>query len=166
MKLIGNNKGHGFLLIDCIVWGVLFMIILALAFATFYETFEHTTRLSRNANDISRTLQAGERWRADIRAASGALRQMEALNVPELVVPQKGGDVTYAFRNGAVFRRGEPSANWIEFLPGVERSIMQHDDRKNVRSWRWEVELKTGKKKPYMKPLFTFQAVAKVEQKR
>jgi hypothetical protein len=161
MKITCQARLRAFLLIDCIVYCLLFFIILGLAFTAFYQITDHSKRLNRSASDISRALSAGEHWRADIRSATAAPKLSELGSELILVVPQNKHEVTYVLRRGTVFRRSDAGAPWLDFLPGVEKSKMEADQRKKVHSWRWELELKTDSKKVYTKPVFTFQAVPK-----
>ena len=151
---------RGIALLDCLVYIALLALILGLAFACFYETTQHTRRLANNTSDIGRTLQAGERWREDVRHATELPRLESARDETLLVLPQTNGVVRYAFRNGAVLRQTSASTNWIDALPNVKRSEMICDQRSHVIVWRWELELQSQRGKRHLIPLFTFQAVA------
>jgi hypothetical protein len=114
--------------------------------------------LRRNAEDISRALVAGERWRADVRAAAGNIR-VESINAEQLLrLPGPRGELQYRFTEGAVSRRLNPGP-WVTLLTNVVSSQMESDPRRQVSSWRWEVELMSRAKLPQTKPLFTFIAV-------
>ena len=76
-----------------------------LAYAAFYRTLGNWQSLSRNSADIVRTVQAGERWRADVRSATAPPRVVEFAQETIFHVPQAQGEILYAFRDGAVFRR-------------------------------------------------------------
>jgi hypothetical protein len=134
-------------------------LVLGLAYAAFYRTMGNWQSLSRNSADIVRTMQAGERWRADVRSATAAPRVVESDQETTFHVPQAEGEILYAFRNGAVFRRAPSNLDWLPLLPKVKRSQMQIDQREHVTAWRWEVELQTAQTAAHVKPLFTFQAV-------
>src|SRR5262245_40944303 len=54
----------GMMLIDCLAYIALLALILTMAFAAFYRANDYSRELSRNTADITRALQAGERWRA------------------------------------------------------------------------------------------------------
>src|SRR5580765_2729022 len=73
MRLLGRSKSrsNGFLLIDCLVYIGLLAVLLGLAFIAFYRVSDYSRHLSQNAADISRALYAGERWRKDVRTATG-----------------------------------------------------------------------------------------------
>lgn len=154
------RRRSGFLLLDSLMYIALLAIILSMAGVAFYRTMDNSKQLQRAANDIVRALKAGERWRADVRLATAPPLLVESAKETLLLLPQKGGEVRYAFRDGAVFRQTATNAAWLVFLPVVEDSRMQPDQRQQVRSWRWELELKPGRQGARVKPLFTFQAVA------
>ena len=157
MKL-RTKQCSGFGLIDCFIYISLLMVLAAVAFAAFYDSLEHSTRLNRAAADIMRATQAGERWRAEVRRAIGPAKIIEAGGQTVFQLPFSEGVIQYRFADGAVQRQVASNANWTVFLPGVKNSQMHIDQRQFVTSCRWELELATGKKPPRVKPLFTFQA--------
>ena len=152
-----------FLLEECLVYLVVSSILLGLAFAAFYRVLDNAKSVRRNAADISRVLQAGERWRTDIHQATGPLElvSLEGAIEQALHVPQRSGEVVYFFGETNVLRRAGPDAPWTEILAAVKRSRIIRDARDRVVAWRWEVELIPGRKEPLVRPLFTFQAAAR-----
>lgn len=149
---------HAFGLIDVLIYIGLLMVVAVIAFAAFYETLEHSTRLNRAAADIIRATQAGERWRAEVRAAISPPKITETGGQTIFEFPLAQGMVLYRFADGVVQRRLESNTNWITFVPAVKNSQMHIDQRRFVTSCRWELELATGKKPPRVKPMFSFQA--------
>jgi hypothetical protein len=116
-------------------------------------------RLRRNADDIAQALHAGERWRADVRAASGPIRFESTDAARILRLPGHRGEVAYQFTTNTVLRR-VGNGTWTSLLNNVQSSAMESDQRLNVSAWRWELELKPRSKKPgRVRPLFTFLAV-------
>ena len=139
--------------------------ILGLAFEAFFRVLGHSTQLERNVGDIVRALQVGERWREDVRAATGPLslgREAESLT---LRIPRGTGQITYAFRQGALSREETPGGGPVEVLGNVAGSVFHRDQRRHVAAWRWELELQGKQKVSRVRPLFTFQAVARSETK-
>jgi hypothetical protein len=160
-----STARRGIALLDCIVYIGLLAVLLGLAFTCFYETTANTRRLSSNASDIVRTLQAGERWREDVRRAIEAPRLQQADQETLLILPQTNAVVRYAFRDGTVLRQALPNTNWIEALPNVIHSEIHHDQRSHVTGWRWEIELQSNPGKRHIVPLFTFQAVSGAKER-
>jgi hypothetical protein len=152
----------GLLLGECLIYIAVWSVLLGLAFATFYRVLDNATKLRRSAADITRALHAGERWREDIRQATGSiqLEGVEGAVEQALHVPQTSGEVIYFFTGTNVLRRTRPDAPWLEALGGVKTSRMIRDVRERVVAWRWELELKTTAKKIDLRPLFSVQAVA------
>ena len=148
-------------LIDCLAYIALLALILTMAFAAFYRANDYSRDLSRNAADIARTLQAGERWRADVRSSTQPPRLETIGNESLLRLASGAGEVTYAFRGGGIFRQALPNTNWVELLPRAASSRMFEERRQHVGVWRWEVELPGKQKVSRVRPLFSFQAVAK-----
>ena len=156
---------RGMMLIDCIVCIALLAIILTLAFAAFHRTTENSNRLSHNTADISRALHAGERWREDVRTASGEPRLDAENGTPLLRLSHAAGEIDYTFRDGKVLRRVLPATNWFVILPGVANSTMRAEPRRHVTCWHWDVELKGRQKVARVRPLFSFEAVATASAK-
>lgn len=149
----------GFMLIECLVYiGVVF-VVLGIGFAAMYRCMENSVALRRSTEDIARALNAGERWRADVRAANGAIRWEETSDTRVLRMAGERGEVTYQFTSNAVLRCVAPGS-WSCILAGVQSSTMLPDTRSQVTAWRWELELQPRSKKPVsVRPLFTFLAV-------
>ena len=157
---------HGIMLVECMVYIVLFLIVTGLAFAAFYRCERNTRNLRRNADDILRVVKAGELWRKDVRRATAPIAVVEAPDVQILHVPQGTNEVLYAFSDGEILRRATPGSLWAKLAPKVKSSRMQLEPRQHVSAWRWEVELKGEQKVARVRPLFTFQAVAQTETQR
>lgn len=155
------------MLIDCLVYIALLLVLLTLAFMTFYKTFDASKALSRHAADTARALNAGERWRADVRAATAPPRLEQTDGEAVLHLPRGNEEILYAFREGAVLRRSPTATNteWEPFLSEVKASRMLADPRQRVMAWRWELELAPAGEAKRVKPLFTFQAVVGLTQK-
>lgn len=134
------------------------MVLLGVAFVAFYRSFENMKQLYRASEDITRTVHAGEVWRADVRAASRPIEFNHAEQT--LRIPRADREVIYRFTDGQVFRKSKADAPWTVLLANVARSEMQTERRTQVTAWRWEVELLTKKKNTRVRPLFTFLAAA------
>jgi hypothetical protein len=159
---------RGILLVDCLVYLALWAVVVGFAFSAFFRCMSYSKNLARNADDIARALKAGERWRQDVRAASGPFKwvALEAGDGQALHIPQKTNEVIYRFIDGAVLRQGGTNAPWIPALSGVKSSRMEKDERQRLDSWRWEVELKNKQKVARVRPRFTFEAVAPGQETR
>ncbi len=155
---LGSQRGIA--LVDCLAYIALLAVILSMAFAAFYRVTEYSRDLSRNAADIVRALQAGERWRADVRASARPPQLKTVGEESQLSLASGAGEVNHAFRAGGVFRQALPNTNWVELLPRAASSRMFEERRQHVAVWHWEVELKGGQKIARVRPLFSFQAVA------
>ena len=151
---------RGIMLIDCLVYISLLALILGLAFAAFYRTLEHSTRLERNAADIVRALHVGGRWRADVRSATGALRVSNDTNGVALHIPRGQGGIAYVFREGAVHREETVDGRREVVLPNVKVSGFFRESRQHVAGWRWELELQGKQEVSRVRPMFSFLAVA------
>ncbi|EEF57061.1 hypothetical protein [Pedosphaera parvula] len=161
MKLNRSNVSQtsGIMLMECIIYVGMFFLFLGLAFSLFYVCWDNSKGLKRNADDIVRTLKAGERWREDVRTATGPLHLQAGDEEEILHIPQKLGEVLYSYSKDNVRRRPNTNAAWTSVLEHVKSSRMQEDRRQTVQAWRWEVELKAWRKSPRTPPLFSFEAV-------
>ena len=150
---------RGILLIECIIYLGLFFVVVGLAFQLFYACWDNARSFRRNADQIIGTLNAGERWRDDVRSANAALRAEDSPAGLLLHIPQQRGEVVYRYSSGSIRRRGGTMADWTQILAGVKSSRMELDKRQLVTAWRWEVELTVHRSNTRMRPLFSFEAV-------
>jgi len=153
------RRAGGIALVECLVYVSVLFVVLGVAYSAF-DRFQDSSRdLKRNTTDIARALQAGERWRADVRAATGPVRLADANNGQFLRIPHTNGEVLYEFSQGSVWRQAGATAPRTKVLPQVKMSRMQADQRQQVKSLRWELELPSRRQVARVRPLFTFQAV-------
>ncbi|MGA2747276.1 MAG: hypothetical protein ABSG59_00760 [Verrucomicrobiota bacterium] len=152
---------EGWLLLECLVYIAMLAVILNLAYAAYNRCSDNARHLNRSVDDIVRTLQAGERWRADVRAATAVSPADDSLRLI-----QSNGTIEYSFAGGAVWRRAGPDGRLVRFLPDVKVSRMEPDARAEARAWRWEIELRTAEKTPKVRPLFSFEAAARAMESK
>jgi len=149
---------RGFSLIECIVYIALLVVVLGIAVSIFFQSWDDSKALRRNADDIVRVLHTGDQWRADLRAATGPVQLTDADGVEQLRIPASAGDIIYTVSNGELRRQtGAVSSVW---LANVKSSQMQSESRQDVTAWRWELELKTVRRTTLYRPLFTFETGA------
>ena len=157
-----KTQPRGYLLIEALVYIGVITALLGVAYAASYRCIDRSIALRRNADDITSALHAGERWRADVRAAGSQVRleNTEAGQLLYLDGPSRA--VVYSFATNTVSRR-LGTGPWVRLLPNVKFSTMTADQRARVTAWRWELELQTratGSVKPgRIRPLFTFLAI-------
>ncbi len=151
------KRHNAFTLIECLVYMAMLFLIIGMGFAAMYRSMNASAGLRHNADDISRTLKAGERWREDIRQAVRPITVEHAGdNTIFLHIPQAQSEVTYRFSTNTVSRRAG-NQDWTPFLEAVRASDFIADQRTKVTAWRWEVELQLYRKRiSSTRPLFTF----------
>jgi len=148
----------GMLLLECLVYIAVFAILLGGATTAFYFCWDHSDALIYATDDIASALRAGERWRADLRAATGKIT-VETTAIGEVVqIPEGAKKITYRFESGEVRRQASASGNPQLLLANVKTSQMQMDSRGAVSAWRWELELLQRRKGTFLPLLFTFEA--------
>jgi hypothetical protein len=158
-------RAGGYVMIESLIYIVVWMVIVGLAFSAFFRCLSSSRDLSRNADDIARVLKAGERWRQDIREAQDVPRIVVENDITALEIPKQSGLTVYVFEQNAIWRRSGLEAPWQTVLAGVKSSRVLRQPRRNVVAWIWEVELQTKKKVVRVPPLFNFLAVAPNDQK-
>ena len=152
-----------FSLIECLSYMAIFFVLLGVAFAAYYRMNEESRAFTQSSADIVRAMQAGERWREDVRAATNVVQISER---QELRLASRTGEVSYFFRDGFVWRQGLNQKASSEVLGRVKKSAMVRDERSQVTAWRWDIELETKRTNASMRPLFTFLAVPAKEERR
>jgi hypothetical protein len=152
------RRQTGVMLIECLVYIAVFGILIGGGTAVFYFCWDHTKAVMYATSDISAALRAGERWRADVRAATGNI-SIATTTTGELVrIPETKGEIIYRFESGEV-RREIPAMHQSQLLlPKVKTSQMSLAPRGSVSAWHWELELKERRKETHLPLLFTFEA--------
>ncbi len=165
MKVSSNilraKDRKGFTLIEFITFIAVFLILSSVAMGAFYLCWNHAQALMYAANDTTAALQAGERWRADVRHATGTITVETTASGETMKIPEGETEVIYRFDSGQVQRQlGSASFNLFR-LTKVISSEMKTEVRGGVTAWRWELELAQRRKETYLPLLFTFEAVQK-----
>jgi hypothetical protein len=156
-----NSPGRpraGYLLIECLVYISVFVVILGLGLGAFYVCWDHSKALQYATDDIAAALRAGERWRADIRQATGAVVGETSAGGERLHIPHGTDEIVYSFNAGEV-RRQVAASNFSELLLAkVKASDMVMETRGPAAAWRWELELASRRKETRLPLAFTFAA--------
>src|SRR5258708_34193968 len=94
-------RQRGYLLTEALVYIGLIFLLLGIAYGALYRLIDNSVALRRNADDIIRSVHAGELWRADVRAATQGvgLENKPEEQIVRLESPQ--GEVDYRFAAGA-----------------------------------------------------------------
>ena len=149
------------MLVECLVYLAVFAILLGIGTASFYFCWDHSQALIYATDDIATALRTGERWRADVRAATGKITIETTADGKRLRIPRGTNELIYSFNAGEVRRKFASSGFSESLLPAVKASQMVMDTRGPVSAWRWELELKPRRKETHLPLLFTFEAAAK-----
>lgn len=167
MKLpqnISRARGRlGMMLLECLVYISVFAILLGGATTVFYFCWDHSDALICATDDITSTLHTGERWRADVRAATGKITVETAATGEVVRIPKGTRMVSYRFESGEVRRQISTSGYSQLLLANVKTSQMEMDARGAVSAWRWELELLPHRKEIHLPLRFTFEAVAQAK---
>jgi len=157
--LAATTVANGFTLLETLAYLAMLTVVLGVAIMSFHQSWDNSSHLRRNADDIVRALDTGDRWRADVRSATGQIELTDANGAEKLRIPTSTGEIVYVFSNGELRRQSaSPPAN-TRLLANVQASQMQLDSRGRVSAWRWELELKSNPKRSQIRPLFTFESV-------
>ena len=167
MKLpqtISRARGtSGMFLLECLVYISVFAILLGGATTAFYFCWDHSDALIYTSNDIASSLHVGERWRADVRAATGKITVETNATGEVARIPEGARTISYRFESGEVRRQISASGNPQLLLANVRASKMEMDARGGVRAWRWELELFPCRKETHLPLMFTFEAAAQAK---
>jgi len=149
-------RSRGITLIECLVYIGALATVFGMGTAAFYHSSASSAALRRNADDIAQVLHVGERWRADVRAATQPVR----FDAAEQTLHVTHGEtvVAYKFAANQILRRAKADTPWVVILPRVAQSHMAPEPRTHVIGWRWELELKSIREPAPLRPLFTFTA--------
>ncbi len=150
----------GYLLIECLVYLSVIVVVLGLGTGAFYICWDHSKALHFATDDINAALHAGERWRADIRNATGKITVEHTAEGEQLRIPREAGGILYSFTGGEVRRRVAASDFSELLLPQVKVSQMVAEARGPATAWRWELELTPHRKETRLPLCFTFEAAA------
>ena len=147
-----------YLIIECLVYICVVFALLGAGYSAMYRCIDNSVTLRRSADDISRSLRAGERWRADLRSAHGPVR-LETSGTDQLLqIPTESGEIAYRFSTNAIFRRAG-NHPWSQLLSDIKFTSVESEARQDLTVFRWELELQTRAKAGRVKPLFTFIGV-------
>jgi hypothetical protein len=151
----------GIMLVECLIYLGVFAILLGIGYGTFYLCWDNSKALHYATDDIASALRAGERWRADIRSATGKITVETTSQDEQLRIPRKTTAIIYSFKAGELHRQLASSRFSELVLPTVKASQMVNETRGPVTAWRWELELTPRRKETHLPLLFTFEAAAK-----
>jgi uncharacterized protein YndB with AHSA1/START domain len=153
-----SRRVAGIMLTECIVYLAVFAILTSIGMAAFYFCWNHSRAVIYATEDIAAALRAGERWRVDVRGATGKI-SVETTATGEMVrLPEPEKEIIYRFAAGEL-RREIPALNISQvLLPKIQASQMLADARGPVQAWRWELQLTERRKENHLPLRFTFEA--------
>jgi len=156
--IIKPRPDAGIMLVQCLVYIAVFTLLSAVAFDCFYKCWNHTEALVYATGDITSALHAGERWRADVRSATGKITVQTDAAGEQVRLIQHGHAVVYSFASGEV-RRQIPGSKISELLvDNVKASQIISTNRSRVAAWSWDLELTSRRPETRFPMLFTFEA--------
>lgn len=165
MKLSSPNSSvwaqTGYLLLECLVYIAVFAVVTGLGLMTFYQCWDNSKALRLTTDDVAAALRAGERWRADIRGATGNITIEKTASGELLRIPCGTNVILYRFADAKIRRQLASSGFAESTLTAVEVSQMVKDTRGTVTAWRWELALKPHHKATHLPLQFTFEAATK-----
>ena len=155
-----HSRFAGISLIECLVYIAVFALILGLATASFFFCWDHTRAVILATSDIESALRVGDRWRADVRAATGVISIETTPSAQTVVIPEGQKRVQYRFASDGLWRQSSPESASELLLSKVKNSNMQADPRGPVAAWRWDLELAQRRRETHLPLIFTFEAVS------
>jgi Tfp pilus assembly protein FimT len=150
-------------LIECLVYIAVLTVLMAVAVGVFYVCWDGFKALISTTDDVSAALRAGERWRADVRDASGTISVENSASGQVVRIPEGGRQIVYSFDSSEIRRQAGPGGSFQVVLAKVKSSEMKSDTRGGVRAWQWELELPERQRGPHVPMLFMFEAAQKTQ---
>lgn len=157
LRPLHKRRCSGILLVECLVYLTVFTVLLTGATTVFYYCWDSSTALISQTEQIHAALTAGERWRADIRAATGTIAIDNTGDGETVKIPEGQTEIDYHFDNNQVSRQIGTAKAIV--LTRVKTSDIQMDARGAVTAWRWELELTPRRSETHLSLSFTFEAV-------
>ena len=148
----------GMFLLECLMYIAVFAIVLGGATTAFYFCLGPLGSADVTTDNIASVLRTGERWRADVRAATGKITVQTNATGEVVRIPEGARVVSYRFESGEISRQFSATAQPLLLLANVKTSQMTMDARGGVRAWRWELELAPARKETHLPLRFTFEA--------
>ena len=148
----------GVSLIECLVYVAVFSILLGIGTAVFYFCWDHTRAVVFTADEVESALRAGERWRADVRGATGKISVTTTSDGEQVRIPLGAKEIRYDFSHGELRRELWPAHGSQQLLGKVRSFAVSAATRSGVTAWRWELELVPRRKETHFPLLFTFEA--------
>lgn len=155
-----RRRQSGITLTECLMYIIIFSILFGVATGAFYLSWDHTRAVVAATDKIEAATRAGERWRADIRQATGKITTTSDANGQTIRIPETDREVLYQFSHGELRRQVAASQFPELVLPAVKISNMKSDPHGTVTAWRWDVELLPVHKQTSLPLRFTFEAAA------
>ena len=164
---------RGVTLIEVLIYAVLFSVFMLVASNAYISSENQARSMRWNAIKIIQVMNAGERWRQDIRDAIRPPQNIQSslpnpddpldiIELTSLKIIKSSETNWYAFRGDHVFRMSSHlPTRWELVMDRVNSSTMIEEERGEVAAWRWELELKTITTNAPTLPLFTFLSVSK-----
>ena len=151
--MTATPRRAGTTLIEMMGYMAVLTVLLGVAYGSYRQTMLAATRLSENADAVRAAVQAGEQWRADVRAATAP----PAMDAGAFTLAQDSRRIRYRFADGRGCRQAGDAAESV-VLEGIARAEVVRDPRRFVTAYRWELELE-GRRGAAMTPRLTFIAV-------
>ncbi len=159
MNLRASSRApRGIFLMECMVYIALIALLAGAGYVLAVGSLDFHRGLVASAGDMVRSLEAGEAWRRDVRAATGPVIQEGGENGRLLEIPSGQGRILYRLEGGTLFREVPGRLPPQPFLARVSACEFLPEDRGPVRAWRWELELESDGDNGIL-PLYTFLAV-------
>ena len=130
------RRQSGILLMECLVYISVFAILLGIGTAAFYFCWGHTQAVIYATDDIAIALRAGERWRADVRGATGKISVETTADGEVVRLSEADKEIIYRFESGAVRREISTLKSPQLLLSKVKTSQMQAEARDGVTAGR------------------------------
>jgi len=150
------GRQRGFTFIEVMVYTIVVAVVFSMGLHSYVKSQQFSGALTLAARQTMMIIQAGERWRNDIRLAV----EDPVVEDGVFCIVQPSNVVKYRFYGGCVERFLEGELDWCVILYNVAASEMSRQDRNHTTCWIWELEVEKNREQKHP-AFYTFMAVNK-----
>jgi len=153
---LSSKRRAGIMLVECMMYLVIFSVLLAISFEAFYKCWDNSEALGYAGDDVVKAMRAGELWREDVRSATGKILVTTNADGQAFRIPHGKTAVVYTFNSSEMRRKSGADESVV--LGTIKTSRMEISKRTQTSAAVWELELTPHNAKARMPLLFTFIA--------
>lgn len=157
MRLLkAKRQARGASLVEMLMYMSCLLVLMSLVSVAIGRLWSAERALHERANELIRVVNAGERWREDVRRSGVSPRAIEANGNEGLLLELDGSRQVYLLEAGELHRTANGEKEVL--VRNVVSSRMLREQREGLVYWRWELGVRLGRNATKTQA-FTFMAV-------